>query len=422
MKNLWRKFLARILFARAKYLLYKFKPIVIGVTGSTGKTSTKEAVYSVVKVIGKARKNEGNYNNELGVPLTIIGGKKPVGLVQWIIYCFSSWFMVRKIREYPNYLILELAADKRGDIKELCGLCLPKIGVVTNIGESHMEYFGSMKNIAIEKRTLIESLPKNGVAILNYDDALVLDMQKKTKASVIAFGFKKGAQVLATNVKISLDGTTFKLVYNGSVIPVRLKLIGFPMVKSALAAIAVGLALELDLMTILKGLESWDRLPGRMNMIEGINNITLIDDCYNASPASVVAAIESVNAMAIKKRKVAIFGSMWELGKATDNSHFEIGRRAARFFDVIICLEKYADIVAKGATAAGMKKNNIYIFKSTEMLLKNIDNIIIENDFILIKGSQAKNRLERVVKHLMKNKKDAGKMLVRQGIEWDNNN
>jgi UDP-N-acetylmuramoyl-tripeptide--D-alanyl-D-alanine ligase len=417
-KNKWVQFLSWILGIRAKYVLQKFKPLVVGVTGSVGKSSTKEAIFSVLNRKYPVMRNEGNFNNELGVPLTIIQQNKPEGVGEWLKFIFTSYFTVQKIKEYPAYLVLELAADKKGDIKYLGMMVEPVIGVITNIGESHLEYFGNIKKTTIEKRALVELLPKEGRAVLNFDDKRVMSMANHTKAKIMTFGLKKGADISATNVLVDKKGTSFKLVYKGSVVPVRLNMIGYSFVRSALAATAVGLVAGMDLIDIIAGLQAWKPLPGRMCLVEGINDIVIIDDSYNASPDSMINSIESMRLMDISSRKVAILGSMWELGKATKSGHMDVGKRAGRFFDSLVCVEEFGDIIKQGALSVGMLPENIKVYKNTDQLLDDIKNILIKGDLVLVKGSQSKNRLERVVKKIMKKPGLAKKILVRQSSEW----
>lgn len=421
MRNWWRKILEKILWSRAQYVLNKFKPLVVGVTGSTGKTTTKEAIYQVLREKYLVSRNEGNYNNELGVPLAIIRMKKPENVLSWLWFFWQSRQEVRGMTNYPACLVLELAADKMGDIKHLCDLVKPSIGVVTNVGESHLEFFGSLRNTAKEKRSVVECLPKNGRAIINNDDELVLAMQKRTKAKVLTYGFNKGAMVNALNVRIDEDKTSYKLVYNGSVVPVSLKLIGFPAVRASLAAVAVGLSMDMDILQVVNGLSKWQALPGRMSPIKGKRKMMIIDDSYNASRDSMVEAFESIkNMMTVKRRKVAILGSMWELGKATVESHTEVGRRASRLFDVLLLVEEHASIMFQAAVAERKSDEGIFVYKNTSDLLEDVDVKLFDGDLVLVKGSQARNRLEKVVKHLMANPKDADKVLVRQGKEWQN--
>ena len=420
LKTKWLEFLAWVLRGRARKVLKEHKPLVIGVTGSVGKSTTKEAIYSVLKYKFPVLRNEGNFNNEIGVPLTIIRQEKPEGVGEWLKFIIFGNSFVKIQNDYPSYLVLELAADKAGDIGYLCNLVEPTIGVVTNIGDSHLEFFGNKKKTTIEKRALIESLPREGRAILNFDDERVLGMAKFTKAKVVTYGLKKGAQISAINILVDNNGTLFKLVYEGSVIPVRIKMIGYSFVRAALAATAVGVAVGMDLVDIIQALQTWEPLAGRMRIIEGKNKMTIVDDSYNASLDSVINAIESMKLMKVAGRKVAVLGSMWELGKMTKKDHIEAGKRAGRFFDLLVCVEEFGDIIKQGAIKVGMKEENILVYDSTDLLLKDIDQIFLSGDTVLVKGSQSKNRLEKLIKEIMKDSTLAEKILVRQSKEWQN--
>lgn len=421
LQKYWRKFLSWVLYRRARYVLNKFDPLVVGITGSVGKSTTKEAIYYVLSEKFFVRRNLSNFNNELGLPLSISGLEKPVGVLSWFIFIVVSWWGVRQIKDYPTHLVLEMGADEKGDIAYLCSMVRPLVGVVTNIGESHMEFLGSKKGIMMEKRSLVESLPKSGRAVLNFDDELVMDMKKKCRAQVLTYGFKRGADVVAESIKIRLNGTSFKLRYNGSVIPVMIKPIGLGAVRAALAAVAVGLSVDMDIIDIIAGLRKWRALPGRMNIIPGIKGMVIVDDSYNASTReSVISGIETLKRIVGRQRRVAILGSMWEMGSATEGAHFEVGKRAARYFDIIIAVEANAHLYKKGALAAGKANNDIRLYSTTDDLLKNIGQLLRPGDLVYIKGSQGKNRLEKIVYFLMKEKRNASHLLVRQSEEWKN--
>ncbi len=414
-KQIWRNFLAGTLAKQAEYLLNKFQPMVVGVTGSVGKTITKETIYTVLKEKQETVRNEGNYNNEIGVPLSIIGLKKPKGVVDWLNFLTTAEKKVRARDNFPAYLVLELGADRTGDIKKLCRLVKPTIGVVTSVGPSHLEFFKTINNVAKEKRGLVESLPKNGWAILNYDDPLVVKMKTKTKAKVLTYGFKEGADVRAANIVFDLSVTSFKLWYRGSVIPVKINNLGYAYVRAALAGIAVGLAVGMDVIDIINGLGKMSQVPGRMNVIAGERGVTILDDTYNASPVSMLAAFETIKAMKIKKRKVGILGSMWELGREEEKGHLNVGRVAGNLFDELWLVEKHAQLLKKGAQTARIDQSKIRIFSTTDELLVEIKNMTQPDDFVFIKGSRSKNHLEKVVKLLMLDKNQAEKILVAHG-------
>ncbi|MFZ5392476.1 MAG: UDP-N-acetylmuramoyl-tripeptide--D-alanyl-D-alanine ligase [Patescibacteria group bacterium] len=414
-KNIWRGFLAQILGRQADFLLKKFQPMVVGVTGSVGKTMTKELIYTVLREKNDTIRNEGNFNNEIGVPLSIIGLDKPQGVVDWLGFLAKVDSEIKKRKNFPAYLVLELGADRQGDIKKLCKLVRPTIGVVTTVGASHLEYFLTMKNIVKEKRSLIESLPKHGWAILNYDDNNVLRMRTKTKAKVLTYGYKDGADLRAANVTFDFSGTFFKLVYQGSMIPVKINNVGYPYVKASLAAIAVGLAVGMEIIDIVNGLSKLGKVPGRMNFLEGERDIMILDDTYNASPTSMLAAFDTIRALKIKKRKVAILGSMWELGKEEEKGHIEVGKMAGKIFDEVVLLEKNSNFYEKGLLQSKIAREKIHLFSTIDVLLDHIENIVLPGDFLFLKGSRSKNHLEKVVKLFMREKSQAEKLLVAHG-------
>ncbi|MFH0780263.1 MAG: Mur ligase family protein, partial [Parcubacteria group bacterium] len=224
-----KKTLQKILALFAKAIIKKYRPKIIGITGSIGKTSAKEAVYAVLAAKFSARRNLKNYNNELGVPLTIIGqesgGKSPC---RWLsVFSSAIKLIISKDKNYPDALILEMGADKPGDIEYLLGIAPVDIGVVTKIGPAHLEFFKTIENIAKEKLKIISNLKSGGFAILNYDDELVRKMSAKTKGRVISFGQNESADVRSIDMlnqgkDMDLKGIQFKINYKGATVPVFL--------------------------------------------------------------------------------------------------------------------------------------------------------------------------------------------------------
>lgn len=408
--------MAQALAKQAEYLLQKFQPMVVGVTGSVGKTITKEAIFTVLSQKQETRRNQGNYNNEIGVPLSVIGLKKPEGVVDWLGFLTKLEKKVKEQKNFPAYLVLEMGAEQRGDIKKLCQLIKPTIGVVTTVGYSHLEYFKTLNNLIKEKRTLVEFLPKNGWAVLNFDDPGVLKMKTKTKAKILTYGLKDGADVKAANVSFDFAGTSFKLIYKGSVIPVRLNNLGYSYVKASLAAVAVGLAVGMDIIDIVDSLAKMAKVPGRMNIVEGEKGMIILDDAYNASsPVAMFSAFDTIRSMRIKNRKMAILGSMWELGKEEEKGHVAVGKMAGNIFDELVLVEKNAALYLKGVMQSRMPREKVHVFATTDDMLAQINGLIRSGDFIFVKGSRSKNHLEKVVKLLMKEKTQAEKFLVEHG-------
>ncbi|MBU0597713.1 UDP-N-acetylmuramoyl-tripeptide--D-alanyl-D-alanine ligase [Patescibacteria group bacterium] len=417
----------------AKWVLKKYKPRVIGITGSVGKTSTKEAIYTVLSPKFRVWKNIKNYNNELGVPLSILGKesgfKNPLAWV-WIFLYGLGLVLFRK-KDYPEILVLEMGADKPGDIKYLTKLAPCQIGVITAIGQVHTEFFGSLEKVINEKQTIISHLKKDDFAILNIDDTLVNQIQEKTRAQVVSFGFSEQAMVQAAEVDVStgpspepwandeIKGLSFKLIHDGSSVPVFLPgVFGQHQVYSALAAAAVGLSMGLNKAEISEALKNYKSPPGRMHLISGIKHTAIIDDTYNSSPMSVKAALKVLEKIEVPGKKFAALGDMLELGDYTVPGHEEVGDAAAQVVDVLITVGERSKATAKAALIAGMPENNVFSFGTTEMAGKFIQQRIKQGDIILIKGSQG-TRMERVVKELMVEPMKAKELLVRQNPEWE---
>lgn len=435
MKKLLLNVLQKILKIEAKLVLKKHKPKIVGITGSVGKTSTKEAIFCVLENRFRVRKSMGSYNNELGVPLTIIG-QKTAGRSLW------GWFMIiikglmlgiLKDKDYPEILVLELGVSYPGDMDYLTKLIKPDIACITAISEIpvHLKYFKNVDNLAAEKIKLAESLSKEGKLVFNYDDNRVKRAREKTKASILSYGFGKKAEVKATDIvrtsdSIILDkkdsfGLSFKLHYHKNVMPVRLPyILSQKQIYAALAAVAVGLTFEMNLVDIAESLKDFRSPKGRMNLISGIKYTHIIDDSYNASPDSVIAALDVLSELKTNGKKIAILGDMLELGPKTEEGHRMVGKKILDSCDILITVGEASKYIYDEALNAGMDKTNIFKFNEHDVLeaAKFVQNKILrEGDLVLIKGSQAM-RMEKAVKELMAEPLKAKKFLVRQDDKW----
>ena len=449
MKHFLLKILKSILKQLARLTVWRFKPRIIGITGSAGKTSTKEAIYAVLKKYYCVRKTEGNLNNELGVPLTILGdwSEEELKLVSrdtppgeqrikklffWIKVIVSALIRVLFLRKsaYPRVLILEYAADRPGDIKYLLEIARPQIGVVTTIGEIpvHVEFFSGPEAVAREKSKLIESLPANGFAVLNFDNEIVMEMRERTRARVITFGFAEGADLRITNFNLTqtnadttqtnadnisvnqrnnlresaLGGVSFKLEYAGSVVPVILKnVFGKAQAYAAAASACVGLIFDLNLVEISEALSNnYQPAKGRMNLIAGIKDTYIIDDTYNASPISMQEALETLRNLPAK-RKIAVLGDMLELGKYSIEAHESLGRFVAPIVDILVTVGPRAKFIAEEAKNSGLAENKILSFDTASEAGLAVQDLIKPGDLILVKASRA-IRLEKVVEEIRK--------------------
>ncbi len=245
----------------ATSILQKYQPKVIGVTGSSGKTTTKEAIAAVLQKRYRVFKNFGSYNGRYGLPIAL-GELTPAHEVA----------------------VLEMACDSFGEIAELVRITQPHLGVITAINQTHLAYLGTLANIANEKGRLIEALPFTGSAILNADDPRVAGMVPRTKARILTFGLSSGADVRAADLKVRPDGLTFTLLYEGRSYPGQIPLLGRHQVHAALAAVAVGLVLDVPPETALEALAKLSRVPGRLNPLPRQSGALILDDSFNSSP------------------------------------------------------------------------------------------------------------------------------------------
>jgi len=427
-----KKNIQKILRFLAQKILNKYHPEIVGITGSVGKTSAKEAIYVILKGRFKVRKSESNYNNEIGVLLTVLGCRSAgKSLLGWLkIFLTGIKLILFQDKDYPKILILEMAADRPGDIKYLTSIAPCKVGLVTAIGPVHLEFFKTVDNVAKEKRIMITHLKDNGWAILNYDDELVYLMKDKTRARVLTFGFNEGADVRASelNIKQGLEteelserikGISFKLNYKGNIVPVFLpKVLGKQQVYGVLAGTAVGLIFGMNLVEISEAFKEYKSLPGRMNLVAGIKRTLIIDDTYNASPVSVEAALDVVSGILVQGRKFAVLGDMLELGDFSRDGHGQAGRKVAESdIDYLITVGEKSRDIARVAIEHGFDEDNIFNFAFPEEAGIFVQNKIRQGDLILIKGSQ-NMRMEKIVKELMAEPLRANELLVRQSEDW----
>jgi UDP-N-acetylmuramoyl-tripeptide--D-alanyl-D-alanine ligase len=414
----------------ARLILKKYQPVVIAVTGSIGKTSAKEAIYAVLKDKLSVRMSQKNYNNEIGLPLTIIGVESAGrNLASWFkIFVFASRLILFKDKDYPHVLILEMGVDHPGDMAYLTTIAPPTVGLVTSISYSHLEYLGSVDNIKKEKQVLIENLDNKGLAILNHDNDLTKGMAEASRAKVLTYGLQDGANLQAQDIVFNftkgtyeLSGLNFKMNYNGAVVPVFMpEVMTESALYAALAAAAVGIYFDLNLIEIAQALSGF-RLPkGRMNILPGIKHTFIIDDTYNSSPESSLAALDVLRRIKIDDQasKYAVLGEMLELGSYTEEGHRSVGEKLAKSgIDHLIAVGEKARDIIRGATASGLSDDYIFYFDSAVEAGRFLQNRIKAGDIILVKGSQG-SRMEKAVQEIMAEPERASELLVRQGKEW----
>lgn len=355
----------------ARFWRNKLDLRVVGITGSVGKSTTKELVAQALGQRYHTLKNPGNLNNEIGLPLTIL-----------------------HLTEEHERAVLEMGFYVPGEIKFLCEIAQPQIGVITNIGTVHAERAGSQKAIARGKAELVEALPADGVAILNYDDLWVREMAQKTNARVFFYGLTDESDLWADEIEgLGLDGIRFRLHYHNEIIHVHLPLIGRHSVHTALRATAVALVEGLTWQEIINGLRD-GRAQLRLVAARSACGALILDDTYNASPASTLAALSLLEEM--QGRQIAVLGDMLELGQYEQQGHEMVGLRAAEVADLLITLGKRAHIIAESARQAGMPKEKIIEFEDTPDVIGWLKDNLTENDSLLLKGSHGLH-MDRIV-------------------------
>ncbi|MEK7166970.1 MAG: UDP-N-acetylmuramoyl-tripeptide--D-alanyl-D-alanine ligase [Patescibacteria group bacterium] len=431
-----KKIIQKILKIFAKQVIKKYKPEIIGITGSFGKTSAKEAIFCVLKNKFKVRRSSQSYNNEFGLPLTILGcssGKK--SFLKWIaIFIKGLKLIFFKDQNYPQILILEMGADKPNDIDYLIKIAPCKIGVITDIGEVHLEKFLSLENIIKEKQKIIQHLPWDGWAILNQDNKIIEKLKKKTEAKILSFGFSKEAELKASEIlldyelgdsksadlighpnceRTKIKGINFKISYQGNVVPIFLtNVVGEASVYSALIAAAIGIIYKMNLIEILEALKEYKSPPGRMNLIKGIKETLIIDGTYNASPKTVEMSLEILSRLPCLRRRWAILGDMLELGKFSEQEHKKIGKKIMESkIDVLVTLGERAQKIAFGAKENGMPEDKIFSFNDIKEAGILIQNEIKQGDIILIKGSRAM-KMEKIVKEIIAEPLKAKELII----------
>lgn len=427
-----KKLLQIILKYCAKLILAKYQPDIIGITGSVGKTSAKEAIRQVLSHSFRVRASSKNYNNEFGLPLTIIGSLTAGrSLGGWaLVFLKVIKLLTAKDQNYPQIIILEMGIDRPGDMDYLNSIVQLKIAILTLIGTSHMEFFGSRDNIAKEKAKIFNNLQSGGWAIINADDDFTAKIIPNVKNKVLTFGFDQEADVAASNIICtfqdaedinSLAGINFKLKYQGSYIPMLLpRVISYSAIYAALVGASVGFLYEMNGIEIAEQLKLFTPPKGRMNLIAGMNNSMIIDDTYNASPQSTKAALEIVGQInnTIINNKWLVLGDMLELGKDSNQEHQTIGQVIATIPKAkLLTIGQEAQAIGQGARAENMAEQNIKHFTNQAELIVYLQNNIQAGDLILVKGSQG-SRMERISQALLANPKQAKDLLVRQEEDW----
>jgi UDP-N-acetylmuramoyl-tripeptide--D-alanyl-D-alanine ligase len=355
----------------AVYHRRQLTPTVVGITGSVGKTSTKEVTAAVLSRRFRTLKSQRSFNSEVTLPTSLL-----------------------RLTPDHEVAVLEMGMWAPGEIRFLAQLARPQVGMVTNVGPSHLERLGSMDAIMHAKAELPESLPADGWCLLNADDPRVARMAERTAARVLTYGFNSGADLRADAVTTyGLNGIGLRMHYAGDIVDLRLPLIGRHSVYLALAAAACGLVLGMDWDAIAAGLADPTAQP-RLRVLPGIRQTTLIDDSYNAAPISVRAALDLL--ADIPGRRVAVLGDMLELGAAEEAGHREVGLYAVQVVQMLVTVGERARRIAEAAEAAGMSAAAICAVANQTQAVDALNELLEPGDIVLVKGSRGME-LERLV-------------------------
>ncbi|MFQ5779565.1 MAG: UDP-N-acetylmuramoyl-tripeptide--D-alanyl-D-alanine ligase [Nitrospiria bacterium] len=387
----WRPLLKRHFFIRvddplealqstACWHRSRFRIPLVGVTGSNGKTTTKEMIAAILMRRGPVLKNEGNLNNQIGLPLSLL-----------------------RLEEGDRAAVLEMGISQKGEMSRLCEIARPTLGLVTNIGPAHLAFLGDLEGVAREKGVLFQAVRSEGTAVINRDDPLLRPWERRL-AKKWTFGLDASADLTASDLKVCAGGITFSLHVNregGGARGVTLSTVGRHQVVNALAAAAVASALGLGLNDIGEGLERF-RPPAKRGEVLNVKGIHILFDAYNANPASVKAGLEMLVSYlpggGVKRfRKVALLGDMLELGAFAESAHLDIGRWAAETgVDRLIVVGEWAEKTAEGARQGGLPADGISIHPDLESVKMFIRKEVQAGDCLLIKGSRGM-KMERLL-------------------------
>ena len=360
----------------AKYYKEKFVIPYIGVTGSVGKTTTKDMIYAAISNNFDTLKNEGNFNNHMGVPLTL--------------------FNLNKKHECA---IIEMGMSNFNEIEYLANIVNPKIGVISNIGLSHIENLGSQDGILKAKLEITTNFDENNILILNGDDEYLSKVCKEDcNYNLKTFGFNSNNDVYCTEYIMSEDSINFKCIIDGKEEAIFIPTVGKHNIYNAMAAILVGLTLGMELEDIKLGLRGFTASKMRLDIFKK-DDLTIINDAYNASPDSMKAALDILGRY--EKRRVAILGDMFEMGEHSEYGHRLVGESSINNVDILITIGDMSKFIGDEAKKLGLDNNNIHHFENKELAIESLNNLINKDDVVLVKASRGM-KLEQIVEYLSK--------------------
>ena len=360
---------------------------IVAITGSNGKTTTREMSATILEHSHQVLKPQHNWNNLIGLPLTLL--------------C---------LKPHHEIAIVEMGMNRKDEIKRLSQIAKPHIGLITNISPVHLLYLKTLQNVANAKGELFDSLTSENYALINTDDPLIVELSKLCPAQKITFGINPHAQVTATDISPSDYSTNhFTLRVEGKSIPIVLKIPGIHTIYNALAAASIATIFELTLEEIKTGLERFTAFPARMEFITIGKNISIINDSYNANPKSMESALRTLTHLKGKGRGIAVLGDMLELGEASVDFHQQLGFLIKELdLDIVFLIGTHAGVIAESACAQGASEKKIYIGKTHEQIAQQLNRKVKEHDWILFKGSRAM-KLEKILEYFLQMRNNAHK-------------
>jgi UDP-N-acetylmuramoyl-tripeptide--D-alanyl-D-alanine ligase len=395
----------------AKLIVMRHRPKIVAITGTVGKTTTKDMVATVLRTRFSVRKNIKSYNSQMGIALTIIGCES-AGADRWG-WVKIAWRGIVALfrRAYPTWLVLEIGVDGPGDMDILAGWLHPRIAIVTAFGEipAHVENFESPEHVMAEKAKIVNYIERGGALLLNADDPNVMKLKAKASCKVYTFGIRAEADINAThahcvyneiNVHRPVTGLNFKMNFEGHSIPFTLSgVLGDGYVYPVISSVMLGVSLGIPVVESAQALSSYAPARGRMNILAGRNNSMIIDDSYNASPLSMQSALATLKKVEPRGLKIAVIGDMLEIGRYSHSAHKQLGELIAKVpVDFLVTVGIRAEIAAEAAYLAKLHKSKIRCFKSAENALDEVQKLQkkTKGSIILIKGSRAMG-MEKIV-------------------------
>jgi UDP-N-acetylmuramoyl-tripeptide--D-alanyl-D-alanine ligase len=356
----------------------KYNTPVVALTGSNGKTTTKEMISACLETTFPILKTRENFNNLVGLPLTLLN-----------------------LTENERVVILEMGMNVPGEIRRLTEIAEPDVGLITNIQKVHLEGMGSMERLKEEKGELFQRMKKNGMIIVNRDDPRVFDLASRFSGQRITFGIENPADVMAKEIRLrSAEGTSFILRIEGEEVEITLPLFGRHFVPNALSAIAIASLFGIEVMEAKEALESFHPFPMRMEIVHLEGGRTVINDAYNANPRSMELALETLSEVKGKGRAIAVLGDMLELGSFTEEAHQQLGQKVDELsIDLLLTLGEEAPVVAESAIRHGLPPERAKVVESHREAISILKQMMREGDWVLVKGSR-RMAMEKIVKGL----------------------